>query len=187
MALPDKTLLLKQITTAIERKSCKDISKLPLQEEGGYHNRGTGKIVEYGKYFSEKKRSDSIKKLEESILELESQNDHLLYFIHYLYANFSHLVKDIVLHGDDEAYKIAVTDITPALTRPHHQPVITRREQEVLQLLVEGLCAKQIAILLFISETTVITHKKNLKVKFNAKNTVELVAKASAFLAGIKQ
>jgi DNA-binding CsgD family transcriptional regulator len=50
---------------------------------------------------------------------------------------------------------------------------------DVCRLLAKGFCAKEIARILFISETTVVTHKRNLKVKFNAKNTVELISKAS--------
>jgi DNA-binding NarL/FixJ family response regulator len=61
-------------------------------------------------------------------------------------------------------------------------PCPTRREKDVLELLVKGLCAKEIANKLFISESTVITHKKNLKEKFNAKNTVELISKAQSHL-----
>lgn len=56
-------------------------------------------------------------------------------------------------------------------------PFPTRREKDILGLLAEGYCAKEIAKRLFISETTVITHKKNLKKKFNVKNTVELISK----------
>ncbi len=58
-------------------------------------------------------------------------------------------------------------------------PLPTRREKEVLILLTQGYCAKEIAKRLFISETTVITHKRNLKEKFKAKNTVELISKTT--------
>ncbi len=58
-------------------------------------------------------------------------------------------------------------------------PLPTRREKEVLCLLTQGYCAKEIAKRLFISETTVITHKRNLKEKFKAKNTVELISKTA--------
>ena len=51
---------------------------------------------------------------------------------------------------------------------------------DVFILLEKGYCAKEIAKSLFISETTVITHKKNLKEKFQAKNTVELISKILA-------
>src|SRR4030095_4748537 len=59
-------------------------------------------------------------------------------------------------------------------------PFPTRREKDILDLLAKGYCAKEIAKQLFISETTVITHKKNLKKKFNVKNTVELISKTKS-------
>lgn len=57
-------------------------------------------------------------------------------------------------------------------------PLITRREKEVLQLIAEGLTNAEIAEKLFISVPTVNTHRKSLLVKFNVKNTATLIAKA---------
>lgn len=57
-------------------------------------------------------------------------------------------------------------------------PVITRREKEVLELIAEGLTNAEIAAKLFISNTTVDTHRKNLLVKFQTKNTASLVKTA---------
>lgn len=54
-------------------------------------------------------------------------------------------------------------------------PVITRREKEVLDLIAEGMTNNEIAQTLFISITTVDTHRKNLLTKFNAKNTALLI------------
>lgn len=54
-------------------------------------------------------------------------------------------------------------------------PLITSREREVLELIAEGLTNPQIAARLFVSITTVETHRKNLLAKFPAKNTAELV------------
>lgn len=58
-------------------------------------------------------------------------------------------------------------------------PIITRREKEVLSLISEGLTNNQIAIKLFISITTVDTHRKNLLAKFEAKNTATLIRMAT--------
>lgn len=55
------------------------------------------------------------------------------------------------------------------------KPVLTRREKEVLELIAEGLTNGEIAEKLFVSVTTVDTHRKNLLAKFEAKNTAELV------------
>ena len=58
--------------------------------------------------------------------------------------------------------------------------VITEREREILQLVSQGLSAKQIANNLYISEHTVYTHKKNMLKKFNLNSSNELVKYASS-------
>ena len=58
-------------------------------------------------------------------------------------------------------------------------PVITRREKEVLELIAEGLTNNEIAQKLFISPSTVDTHRKNLLIKFDAKNTASLIRLAA--------
>jgi len=60
-------------------------------------------------------------------------------------------------------------------------PVITRREKEVLQLIAEGLINKEIAEKLFISITTVDTHRNSLLSKFDVKNTANLIRLAAQF------
>ncbi|MEO6136844.1 MAG: response regulator transcription factor [Ginsengibacter sp.] len=54
-------------------------------------------------------------------------------------------------------------------------PVLTRREKEVLELIASGMTNNEISQRLFISVTTVDTHRKNLLEKFNAKNTASLI------------
>lgn len=58
-------------------------------------------------------------------------------------------------------------------------PVITRREKEVLVLIAEGLTNNEIAGRLFISTTTVDTHRKNLLTKFDVRNTATLIRLAA--------
>ncbi|MBO9684709.1 MAG: response regulator transcription factor [Flavisolibacter sp.] len=57
-------------------------------------------------------------------------------------------------------------------------PVLTSREKEVLELIAEGLTNNEIAKKLFISITTVDTHRKNLLAKFEAKNIASLIKAA---------
>ena len=60
----------------------------------------------------------------------------------------------------------------------HNQPLLTRREIEVLKLIAEGLTNQEIADKLFVSASTVDSHRKNLISKLQAKNTAALVRTA---------
>ena len=54
-------------------------------------------------------------------------------------------------------------------------PVITRRETEVLELISIGMTNIEIAHKLFLSTSTIDTHRKNLLAKFDAKNVALMV------------
>lgn len=60
-------------------------------------------------------------------------------------------------------------------------PVITRREKEVLELLADGLTNHEMAEKLFVSPTTVDSHRKSLIAKLKAKNTPELIKLAFVY------
>jgi DNA-binding NarL/FixJ family response regulator len=60
-------------------------------------------------------------------------------------------------------------------------PTLTRREKEVLLLIAEGLTNNQIADKLFISTTTVDTHRKNLLTKFDTRKTATLIRLAAQY------
>lgn len=57
--------------------------------------------------------------------------------------------------------------------------VLTRREKEVLELIAGGMTNNEIGEKLFISPSTVDTHRKNLLAKFEARNTASLIRIAS--------
>ena len=57
-------------------------------------------------------------------------------------------------------------------------PVITRREKEILELIADGMTNGEIAAHLFISVSTVDTHRKNLLAKFESKNIASLIKMA---------
>ena len=59
------------------------------------------------------------------------------------------------------------------------RPVLTRREKEVLELISAGMTNAEIAEKLFVSTTTVDTHRKNLLAKFEIKNTASLIRLAT--------
>lgn len=52
---------------------------------------------------------------------------------------------------------------------------LTKREKEILQLIVQGMTSREIAGELYISPRTVDTHRANLMGKLEIKNTAELV------------
>ncbi len=54
----------------------------------------------------------------------------------------------------------------------------SRRELEILHEICNGFTAKEIGNKLYISQGTVETHKRNLILKFDARNTVDLAVKA---------
>jgi DNA-binding NarL/FixJ family response regulator len=54
-------------------------------------------------------------------------------------------------------------------------PALTRREKEILQLLMKGLTSQEIASQLFLSVFTVDTHRKNMLQKFNVHNVQALI------------
>lgn len=60
----------------------------------------------------------------------------------------------------------------------HNQLMLTRREIEVLKLIAEGLTNQEIADKLFVSASTVDSHRKNLLAKLQVKNTAALVRTA---------
>jgi len=58
-------------------------------------------------------------------------------------------------------------------------PPLTKREKEVLELIASEYTTKEIAKKLFVSFETVQTHRKHLIQKFNAKNIVGVIKKAT--------
>jgi len=74
---------------------------------------------------------------------------------------------------------LSVADLLKGkLATNSNTPLLTRREVEVLKLIADGLTNQEIAEKLFISSWTVDSHRKNLLLKFNAKNTAILVKTA---------
>jgi DNA-binding NarL/FixJ family response regulator len=56
-----------------------------------------------------------------------------------------------------------------------NSPVLTRRENEILRMIADGLTNPAIAAKLFLSLSTVDTHRKSLMRKLNIKNTALLI------------
>jgi len=182
MLFADKTELLAQINSVIQKNET-DNSLSQIDCIVSHASMDNAREIIGKQYNSYINNADVLKKLEQRTQALEEQCDHLLYFIHFLFNQFGELTKDRCVQ-DNQATNPSIqgqsTDPPPAREKEKKEsPCVTKREMDVCRLLAKGFCAKEIARILFISETTVVTHKRNLKVKFNAKNTVELISKAS--------
>ena len=187
--LLDKSILVEEIKTVIKNNSTKTASQNqdhPAEKNYSSAFKISSELHSIRNSFPNKRNRRSYLKLEQRVELLEEQSNDLLYFIHFLFQNFPNLVRNIMslppdgkeleLESNESDFMDKVEDSSPSFkNRP---PTLTRREIEVIELLVKGMCAKEIANSLFISETTVVTHKKNLKKKFNVRNTAELIAKA---------
>ncbi|GEO10356.1 LuxR C-terminal-related transcriptional regulator [Segetibacter aerophilus] len=79
----------------------------------------------------------------------------------------------IGLNGEPSFIGVKVKDVfSPS------KIALTKREQEVLALLIEGKKSEDISQILFISKQTVDTHRKNLLKKTNCSNTALLTSTA---------
>jgi DNA-binding NarL/FixJ family response regulator len=71
-----------------------------------------------------------------------------------------------------------LTGVAPADESRDYEPgleVLSRRETEILKMVMEGFSNQEIADASFVSIRTVEAHKNNIMTKLNLKNTVELV------------
>lgn len=105
----------------------------------------------------------------------------------YLLKNAS---KENLVQGIKDAYagkKVISSHLTEkmieSLTEPPKpkngdRPMITNREIEVIKLIAQECTTQEIADQLFVSTNTVATHKRNLFVKMDVKNSVGMVKKA---------
>jgi DNA-binding NarL/FixJ family response regulator len=91
--------------------------------------------------------------------------DELIEAIHSVYAGKIYLNKEIT-----EILVKSERDANPKIT-----PFLTRRENEVLACIAEGLTNPKIAEKLFVSPLTIDSHRKNLLAKFEVKNTASLI------------
>ena len=81
-----------------------------------------------------------------------------------------------VLNGNQIYLGKGVKDLLKGISAGNNgHPMITKRESEILKLIADGLTNQEIADQLFISIFTVDSHRKNLLLKFNAKNTATLI------------
>ena len=124
------------------------------------------------------------------ILTMEDDEQFILHLISegvngYLLKNTgkSQLIKSIraVHHGEIVVDPKIAERYYQRLSQPEKVsflPELTRREKEILQLISQEKTTAEIAQSLFVSLNTVEYHRKNLLVKFGAKNSVGLIKEA---------
>ena len=105
----------------------------------------------------------------------------------YLLKNTS---KENLINGIKDAYagkKVLSSHLTSKMIESLNEkpkvlkgqiPQITKRELEVIRLIAKEYTTQQIADTLYLSINTVATHKRNLFVKMDVKNSVGMVKKA---------
>ncbi|RYY57262.1 MAG: hypothetical protein EOO09_03230 [Chitinophagaceae bacterium] len=179
---PDKSGLLERISSAINQKWFPKSDNVSGEAYNEGNTPGNVELIKRNRIVN-RRNSESIEKLEKRIDEMTKQYDQLFCFVNFLVDNFPELVASIVKSENQGlmAQGGIPVSLKPPCTVP--EPCPTRREKDILALLVKGLCAKEIAQVLFISVTTVITHKRNLKEKYSARNTAELISKAYGSLS----
>jgi DNA-binding NarL/FixJ family response regulator len=123
----------------------------------------------------------------QKILALTTYNERV--FIQQMLDNgaFGYVLKNAsseeIMEGVDEVSKgnkFLCADAENLLKKTQeNELMITRRESSVLKLLAEGFTNLEIAEKLFISPLTADSHRKNLIVKLQARNTASLIKIAS--------
>ncbi len=97
-------------------------------------------------------------------------------------AAFDYLVKPVDINELREALKrlmnIELKPVDTISNTKFDSPSFTKREIEIIKLLLQGKTSKQIASDLFISRSTVDTHRKHILEKANVQSTPELITLA---------
>ncbi len=130
-------------------------------------------------YRLRKKNGDYARILYQGIMIEHDENGKLLRTLN-IHTDITYLKKEgrpvlSFIGLDDEPSYIDV-DLQNIFTESKED--FTKREKEILTLLIEGKLSKQISSILNISKQTVDTHRKNILHKKKLNNTGELIAKA---------
>lgn len=91
---------------------------------------------------------------------------------------FDYLLKPIVLDELKETLsRLSNSSIIGHRVNANISSLLSPREVEILEMIIQGKTSKQIAELLFISKTTVDTHRRNILDKTSCNSTSELLMK----------
>ncbi|MEQ8687549.1 MAG: LuxR C-terminal-related transcriptional regulator [Imperialibacter sp.] len=132
--------------------------------------------------FRERVKDGTYKLFNMQTITLATTTDGALLKVMGVHTDISHITSTnnyrlslIGLNGEPSYLGIDVFE-RETLALRSAKPVFTKRELEIVRLLGEGLTVKEIASKLFIADTTVSTHKRNVLNKSHCRNTTQLVA-----------
>ena len=155
----------------IENKAVEFFSKLSLAQIPNYKVRYDFRI--------KKSNGEYIRILHQAVAIQYSETGAILkaFSVH---TDISHLKMEgnpvlsfIGLNGESSFIDVDIKNVFPVPSG-----FLSVRECEVLSMLVNGKESKEIAATLFISPSTVSTHRKNLLAKTKARNTSEMIVMA---------
>ncbi len=148
---------------------------------GFFQNLAAEKITKYKfSYDMRVQKSDGtyIRLLQQAMTISHSAGDDTLLTLG-IHTDISHLkscgtptLSFIGLDGEPSFYNVTVKQ--PYVATPE---IFTRREKEIIRLIMTGAESAEIGRQLFISKYTVDTHRKNILLKTGTKSAVELVVK----------
>jgi len=140
------------------------------------------KLMKYKSQFDcrfKKKNGDYTRLLHQSVV-IQTDDDGGLIRTLILHTDISHFKKEgrpvMSYIGMDDEPSYMNIDISNLFVE--NKEALSRREKEILKLLIEGKLSKEIGAVLNISKQTVDTHRKNMLHKNKLNSTGELIGKA---------
>lgn len=153
----------------IERKTADFVNNLTIEQIPNYKFRSDFRI--------QKKNGEYIRILQQIIALHYTESDGIMktFVVHTDISSLKKEGKPVVsfigLQGEPSFVNIEIEKVFPTPSA-----FLTSREEEILLQLVNGRETKEIASNLCISTDTVSTHRRNLLLKTNARNTSEMIA-----------
>lgn len=155
----------------IENKAVEFFAKLSIEQIPNYKVRYDYRI---------KKSDGTYMRILQQVITLQYSETGGIMKTLGLHTDISHLKMEgdpvlsfIGLNGEPSFIDVDIKEIFPIPSE-----FLTAREREVLSMLVDGKESKEIAAALFITTSTVSTHRKNILAKTKARNTYELIIMA---------
>jgi DNA-binding CsgD family transcriptional regulator len=152
-----------------------------------YKSIGVDKITRYKECYNFRfKTADGSYQLynHQSLILTVDENGNFIKSLN-IHTNISHLTKEnnhkfslIGLAGEPSYLDLDVYDESEKLTKQMTENIFSKREIEIIRMIVKGFETNDIMKALFISKDTVKSHRKNILKKARCKNGAELAARA---------